>query len=95
MSVVDFFFAIKVSNEKSHRATKIATHSIGKRNACFLAALYHLNKIQRTTFLRNADEKFVVFVNVFLILKDNVSLEECEKNRLTKYKKTLRHCKTW
>jgi len=85
-------FFLTMSDEKLHRATKIVTHSIGKRNACLLAALYHLNKIQRTTFLHNADEKLIrcICECVFNTLKGNVSLEWCEKNRLTKYKKALR-----
>jgi len=84
---------MRLGDAKSHRATKIATHSIGKRNACLLAALYHLNKNQRTTFLRSADEKLIrcICECVFNTLKGNVSLERREKNRLTKYKKALRH----
>jgi len=87
-----FFLAMKMSDKKSHRASKIATYSIGKRNACLFAALYHLNKIQCTTFLRNANEKLIrcIYECVFNTLKNNVSLERCEKNQLTKYKKTLR-----
>jgi len=73
---------MKMSNKKSHSATKIALHSIGKRNVCLLAKLYHFNKNQHTTFLRGADEKLIrcickcIFFNT---LKDNVSLECCEK----------------
>lgn len=83
---------MKESDKKSHSATKIASHSIGKRNACLLAALYHLNKNQRTTFLRFADEKLIrcICECVFNTLKGNVSLERCEKNRLSKYKSSLR-----
>ena len=84
---------MKVDDVKSHRAqvTKIATHWIGKRNACFLAALYHLNKNQPAIFLRNADEKLIRYICkcVFNTLRGNVSLERSEKNRLTKYKKAL------
>jgi len=61
------FLAMKVSDKKSHSATKIATHSIGKRNACFLATFYHLNKNQRIIFFRNADKKLIRCMNVFLI----------------------------
>ncbi|KYN50543.1 hypothetical protein ALC57_01002 [Trachymyrmex cornetzi] len=83
---------MKVVDKKSHSATKIATHSISKRNACLLAALYHLNKNQRTTFLRGADEKLIrcICECVFNTLEGNVSLERCEKNQLTKYKTPLR-----
>ena len=84
---------MKVRNVKSHRATKITTHSIGKRNVCLLAALYHLNKNQRTIFLRNADGKLIRCICEICVvntLKGNVSLERSEKNRLTKYKKALR-----
>jgi len=54
-------------SEKTDGATKIARHSIGKKNACFLEALCHLNKNQRVAFLQTADEKFIVFANAFLI----------------------------
>jgi len=54
-----------MDDKKSYTATKIATHSIGKRNAYLLTALYHLNKNQRTTFLRNADEKLMRCIGSF------------------------------
>lgn len=73
-------------------ATKTARRSIGERNACLLEALCHLNKNQRASFLRGADDKFIrcICECVFNTLRGNVPLEPSEKNRLTKYKTTLR-----
>lgn len=72
--------------------TKTARRSIGKRNACLLEALCHLNKNQRASFLRTADEKFIRCISecVFNTLNGNVALKQREKNRLCKYKTTLR-----
>jgi len=83
---------MRESNEKTDRATKIARQSIGRRNACLLEALCHLNKNQRTVFLRTADEKFIRCIRecVFNTLRGNVPLERREKNRLSKYKTALR-----
>jgi len=83
---------MRESNEKTDGATKIARHSIGRRNACLLEALCHLNKNQRAVFLRTADEKFIRCIRecVFNTLKGNVPLERREKNRLSKYKTALR-----
>jgi len=65
----------------------------GRRNACLLEALCHLNKNQRAVFLRTADEKFIHCVRecVFNTLKGNIPLERREKNRLSKYKTALSH----
>lgn len=73
-------------------ATKTAARSIGKRNACLLETVCYLNKKQRASFLRNADDKFVQCICecVFNTLKGNVPLERREKNRLVKHKTTLR-----
>lgn len=51
-----------------------------------------MNKNQRTSFLRSADEKFIrsICECVFNTLRGNVPLKQCEKNRLSKYKTTLR-----
>jgi len=60
--------AMRESNEKTDEATKIARHSIGRRNACLLEALCHLNKNQRAVFFEpRTKNSFVVFVNAFLI----------------------------
>lgn len=77
-------------------ATKTARRSIGKRNACLLEVLRHLNKNQRASFLRTADEKFIrcICECVFNVLIGNVALERREKNRLSKYKTTLRRIAT-
>jgi len=84
--------AMRESNEKTDEATKIARHSIGRRNACLLEALCHLNKNQRAVFLQTADEKFICCSRecVFNTLKGNVPLERREENRLSKYKTALR-----
>jgi len=50
---------MRESDEKMDGAIKIARYSIGKRNACLLEALCHLNKNQRAAFLRTADEQFI------------------------------------
>ena len=73
-------------------AAKIARRSIGKRNVCLLEAVCHLNKNQRAAFLRTADEKFIRCIHecVFNTLNGNVPLERREKERLSKYKTTLR-----
>ena len=79
-------------NAKSNNAEKIARRSIGKRNVCLLKAVCHLNKNQRATFLRAADEKFIRCIRecVLNTLNGNVPLERYEKDRLVKYKTTLR-----
>ena len=73
-------------------AAKIARRSIGKRNVCLLEAVCHLNKNQRASFLRTADEKFIRCIHecVLNTLNGNVPLERHEKDRLSKYKTTLR-----
>jgi len=92
---------MRESNEKTDGATKIARHSIGKRNACLLETLCHLHKNQRATFLRTADEKFICCIRkcVCNTFKGNVPLERREKNRLSKYKTALRpiaaKCGNW
>lgn len=80
------------NNAKSDRATTNARRSIGKKNICLLEALLYLNKNQRATFLRTADDKLIRCIGecVFNTLKGNVPLERGEKNRLSKYKATLR-----
>ena len=97
MSVVDFFLAMKVSDKKSHRAMKIATHSIGKRNVCLVATLYHLNKIQRTTFLRNADEKLIRCICVCVFNTKVTSRSNDVKKSINEIQKgsVPRRCKTW
>ena len=80
----------------SDSVTKIARRSIGKRNACLLETLCHLNNKQRITFLRIADDKFIrcICECVFNTLKGNVTLKRREKDRLSKYKSTLRRIAT-
>jgi len=77
---------------RSSNVSKIARHSIGKRNTCLLEALCHLNNKQRTSFLRIADDKFIrcICECIFNTLKGNITLERREKDRLSKYKTTLR-----
>jgi len=93
VSVVDFFLAMKVSDKKSHRATKIATHSI----VCLVATLYHLNKIQRTTFLRNADEKLIRCICVCVFNTKVTSRSNDVKKSINEIQKgsVPRRCKTW
>lgn len=83
---------MKKGDKRSDSATKIARHSIGKRNACLLEALCHLNKNQRTALLRTADDKFIRCICECVVntLKGNVPLEHREKEHLSKYKTTLR-----
>lgn len=83
---------MKKSGKRSDSATEIARHSIGKRNACLLEALCHLNKNQRAALLRTADHKFIRCICECVVntLKGNVPLEHREKERLSKYKTTLR-----
>lgn len=84
---------MKEDNEKKQSSvTEIARRSIGRRNACLLETLCHLNKNQRIAFLRNADDKFIrsICECVFNTLRGNVPLERSEIKRLEKYKTTLR-----
>ena len=69
-------------------------HIRSVREVCLLT-FYHLNKKQHTTFLHSADEKLICCICecVLNTLKNNISLERYEKNRLTKYK-ALRRGKT-
>ena len=80
------------SRKKRASAEKIAKRSIGERNACLLRALCLLNKNQRASFLRNADDKFIGCIRecIFNALKGNVQLGHGIKNRLVKYKTKLR-----
>jgi len=89
MSVVDFFLRWRwVTRNRTERRKSPHIRSV-RETPVF--SLYHLNKIQRITF--NADEKLIrcICECIFNTLKGNVSLERCEKNQLTKYKKALRH----
>lgn len=73
-------------------ALKIAKRSIGERNAYLLRALCHLNKNQRSSFLRNADKKLIGCIRecIFNALRGNVQLGRGVKERLVRHKTTLR-----
>jgi len=78
------------SDKKSHSATKIASQSIGKRKP--VSSRRSIIWIKINAQPSYADEKLIHCIGecVFNTLKNNVSLERCEKNRLIKYKTVLR-----
>jgi len=76
-------------NRTARRKSPV-TRSAGETR--LLETLCHLNKNQRAAFLRVADIKFVrsICECVLNTLNGNVTLERRERDRLSKYKTTLR-----
>lgn len=66
---------------------------IEEKYFAILNALRHSNKEQRTALLRSADKKLIRYICECAsnILHGVVSLKNCQKNKLKKYKNILRH----
>lgn len=89
-----------VSNERRRRSRSRRplnnlekSTPIEKKYLVFLSALRHCNKEQRTALLRTADKKLIKYICecALNVLSGVVSLKNCEKKKLKKYKNILRN----
>ena len=65
---------------------------IGKKYIALLEALRHSDKNQRLALLRSADEKLIKYICecALNVLKGVMTIKETQKQKLKKYKTTLR-----